>query len=122
MLQAKFVIQLETSLNTIPYLKSEEDKSLTEFPLRRKNVFHKFSDLLYFGRAIDSIDGARDEIERERETEISLEDQIEKAFEHKLDNFRSSLQQELKGMQDHVKQDLEGKLEKILEKLEKQAN
>jgi hypothetical protein len=109
-------------MNSIPCLKSREDRSLIEFPLRRKNVFHKISDLLYFGCHIDSIDGARDEIERERETEICLEDQIEKAFEHKLENFRSSLQQELKGMQDQINENLDEKLEKLLEKLEKQAN
>ena len=119
LLQAKFVIQLEKSLNKIPYLKSREDDCVVEFPLRKKNVFHKISDLFYFGGAVDSVDGASEENEHEHEMEICLEDQIEKAFELKLDHFHSRLQHELKSVQDQIKEDLDEKLGKILEKLER---
>ena len=124
MLQAHFVIQVERTLNNIPYFKSRrfQDKCVIEFPLRKKKVFHKISDLLYFGRAIDSIDGASEENEHEHEMKISLEDQIEKAFELKLYNFRSSLHHELKGIHDQIKEDLDEKLAKILEKLEEKEN
>ena len=84
LLQAKFIIQLERGLNNIPYLKSREDECLIEFPIRKKNVFQKILDVLYFGSKIDAVDGGNEDDEHElHEMEINLEDHIEQEIEHK---------------------------------------
>lgn len=111
--QAKFVIDLERNLNTVPYLKTIEDECLVEFPARKKSVFQKVSDVVFFGGDIDAVDGERAEIEQENDVESSLEDQIE----IKLENFRFSLRHEFREIQDNIKGDLEEKLGRILEKL-----
>jgi hypothetical protein len=100
-------------------LKSREDECLTEFPIRKKNVFQKILNVLYFGSEIDAVDGGNEDNEHELHgMEISLEDHIEKTIEHKLENLRSSLRHELKEIQDQIKEDMEEKVGKILKKLE----
>jgi hypothetical protein len=100
-------------------LKSREDECLIEFPIRKKNVFQKILDVLYFGSKIDAVDDGNEDDEHElHEMEINLEDHIEKEIEHKLDNLRSSLRHALKEIQDQIKEDMEEKVGKILKKLE----
>ena len=96
----------------------KEEKFLIEFPHRKKKVYEKFLNLLYFGSGIDTIDGETDENANEREMEDhTLEDHFEKAVEVKLENLRASLRTELKGIQDSIKEDLEEKMAELLEKL-----
>ena len=119
-LKANFIIQLEKSVNNIPYLRMKEDKFHIDFPQRKQNLYQKVMGLLYFGSEMDAVDGEENEHEYEYEMEITLEDHIEKAIELKLENFRSSLRDELKVIHDQIKEDrkhLEEKMEMILEKL-----
>ncbi|CAB4030156.1 transient receptor potential cation channel subfamily A member 1-like [Paramuricea clavata] len=121
--RANFIIHLEKSVNTIPYLRMKEDKFHIDFPQRKQNLYQKVVGLLYFGSEMDAVDGEKNEHEYEYEIiemEITWEDHIEKAVELKLENFRSSLRDELKVIHDQIKEDrkhLEEKMEMISEKL-----
>jgi hypothetical protein len=120
-LKAEFVIHLEKSANNISCLmRVKEDKFHIDFPQRKKSLHKKCLDLLYFGRKMYTVDGGSEKNEFEQEVEITLEENITKAVEIKLENLRSCLQHDLKGIQDQNEVNLnalERKMDMILEKL-----
>ena len=104
-------------MNNIPCLKSTKDEYLIEFPLQEKNIFEKVLDLLYFGNEHTVVDDGSEDDGHEQEMDTTLEENIEKVVEIKLENLRLNLQRELKGIQSEIKDDLEEKIGKLLEKL-----
>lgn len=120
-MKAEFVIHLEKSANNISCLMSvKEDKFHIDFPQRKKSLHKKCLDLLYFGRKMYTVDGGSEKNEFEQEVEITLEENITKAVEIKLEYLRSCLQHDLKGIQDQNEVNLnalERKMDMILEKL-----
>ena len=125
--KTEFVIHLEKSVNNIPLLRTNDfaDKIYIERPKRKRNLYQKVWNLLYFGGKIDTVDGESGENGSEHEIEIALEDRMEKAIEHRLENLRSRLIVELKGIREQGKRGrdiLAGKIDMIMFKLSEMEN
>ena len=108
-LKAQFVIHLEKSVNKIPCLRIKGDKYHIECSHQKKNHTQKILDLVYFGSKIDLVDEG-------------IEDRHD---ENKLENFRSSLQDEFKVLRDEMKENrkyLQQKMDLILEKLNERVS
>ena len=74
---------------------------------RRKHArsfFQRISDFFLTSRTDDVVDGSKERNRNELETELkSLDHQVEKALEVKLENLHSKLQRELGAIRDELK-------------------
>lgn len=101
-------------------MRVKEDKFHTEFPQRKKTIYNKVLDLLYFGSELDTIEDRSEPKERENEIEMISVDHFEKAIDNKYETLRSSLRNEFKEIQDQIKNECEclnKRMETILEKI-----
>ena len=97
-------------MDYIPCLKSPNHEYLIEYPLQEKNIYEKCLDLLYFGDEHMVVEDAGEEVRNENEMETTLEENIGKVVETKLENLRLIIRRELKEIRGEIKEDLEEKI------------